>query len=163
MARSCRRRATGALERIEIGLYGELREIDAKPILPAAVAGVLRGREPGSITLVNALAMAQERRDRRRGVDVGLAGRVLEPHRDAPQDRRATTSRWRARSFGRNHLRLVEMDGVEVDAIPQGHMLYVRNDDTPGVVGHIGVALGERRRQHRAHDRGPQARQRAAR
>ena len=40
--------------------------------------------------------------------------------------------------FGRNHLRLVDVDGVEVDAIPQGHLLLVKNDDTPG-----------RRRPHR--------------
>ena len=45
--------------------------------------------------------------------------------------------------FGRNHLRLVDVDGVEVDAIPQGDLLLVRNDDTPGIVGHIGTLLGE--------------------
>ena len=44
--------------------------------------------------------------------------------------------------FGRDHLRLVDVDGVEMDAIPQGHMLLVKNDDTPGVVGHIGTMLG---------------------
>ena len=32
---------------------------------------------------------------------------------------------------------------MEVDAIPQGHLLLVRNDDTPGVVGHLGTLLGE--------------------
>jgi D-3-phosphoglycerate dehydrogenase len=47
--------------------------------------------------------------------------------------------------FGRNHLRLVDVDGVEVDAIPQGNMLLVKNDDTPGVVGHIGTLLGQRK------------------
>jgi len=36
------------------------------------------------------------------------------------------------------------VDGVEVDAIPQGHMLFLKNDDTPGVVGHIGTLLGAR-------------------
>jgi D-3-phosphoglycerate dehydrogenase len=46
--------------------------------------------------------------------------------------------------FGRNHLRLVDVDGVEVDAIPQGNLLLVKNDDTPGVVGHIGSLLGDR-------------------
>ena len=46
--------------------------------------------------------------------------------------------------FGRDHLRLVDVDGVEVDAIPQGHLLLVKNDDTPGVVGHLGGILGER-------------------
>jgi D-3-phosphoglycerate dehydrogenase len=46
--------------------------------------------------------------------------------------------------FGRNHLRLVDVDGIEVDAIPQGHLLIVKNDDTPGVVGHLGTLLGTR-------------------
>jgi len=32
----------GRPERIELGIYGELREVDVKPILSAAVAGVLR-------------------------------------------------------------------------------------------------------------------------
>lgn len=46
--------------------------------------------------------------------------------------------------FGGNHQRMVELDGVEIDAIPQGHLLLVRNDDTPGVVGAIGTHLGKR-------------------
>ena len=46
--------------------------------------------------------------------------------------------------FGRSHLRLVDVDGVEVDTIPQGNILIVKNDDTPGVVGHIGTLLGAR-------------------
>ncbi len=44
--------------------------------------------------------------------------------------------------FGRNHLRLVDVDGVEVDAIPQGNILLVKNDDTPGIVGRVGTLLG---------------------
>jgi D-3-phosphoglycerate dehydrogenase len=46
--------------------------------------------------------------------------------------------------FGNDHLRLVDVDGVEVDAIPQGHLLLIKNDDTPGVIGHLGGVLGER-------------------
>jgi D-3-phosphoglycerate dehydrogenase len=42
-------------------------------------------------------------------------------------------------------VRLVDVDGVDVDVIPQGHLLLVRNDDTPGIVGHIGTLLGESR------------------
>ena len=44
--------------------------------------------------------------------------------------------------FGGSHPRLVEIDGVVVDAIPQGHLLLVKNDDTPGVIGQLGTALG---------------------
>jgi D-3-phosphoglycerate dehydrogenase len=44
--------------------------------------------------------------------------------------------------FGGSHMRLVDLDGVELDAIPRGHLLLVRNDDTPGVVGQVGSVLG---------------------
>ena len=44
--------------------------------------------------------------------------------------------------FGGGHLRLVDVDGVEVDTIPQGNVLMVRNEDTPGIVGRVGTILG---------------------
>jgi D-3-phosphoglycerate dehydrogenase len=44
--------------------------------------------------------------------------------------------------FGGGHLRLVDVDGVEVDTIPRGNVLMVRNDDTPGTVGRVGTLLG---------------------
>jgi D-3-phosphoglycerate dehydrogenase len=36
----------------------------------------------------------------------------------------------------------VDVDGVEVDTIPQGNLLLVRNEDTPGIVGRVGTVLG---------------------
>ena len=36
----------------------------------------------------------------------------------------------------------MDVDGVEVDTIPQGNVLLVRNDDTPGIVGQGGTLLG---------------------
>ena len=132
----------GSMERIEVGLYGDLREIDAQPILAAAVLGVLE-RVVGGVTLVNAQAMARER-----GVDVlestssvRVAFSNLMVLRLKTSERDFSVA---GTLFGRNHLRLVDVDGVEVDAIPQGHLLFVKNDDTPGVVGHIGTLLGAR-------------------
>ena len=50
----------GSFERIEIGLYGDFRDLDVKPILAAAVAGALRPAVP-AITLVNSRSVAEER------------------------------------------------------------------------------------------------------
>jgi D-3-phosphoglycerate dehydrogenase len=133
----------GAMERVEVGLYGDLREIDVKPILAAAVTGVLKPSLAGGVTLVNALTLAKEK-----GIEVveststaRLAFANLMALRLRTSDGELSVA---GTLFGASHLRLVDVDGVEVDAIPQGNLLLVKNDDTPGVVGHIGTLLGAR-------------------
>jgi D-3-phosphoglycerate dehydrogenase len=133
----------GTPERIEVGLYGDLREIDSNPIQAAAVCGVMRCAFPENVTLVNARSLASEK-----GIDVvestssaKVAFSNLMAIRLKTSERDYSVA---GTLFGRNHLRLVDVDGVEVDAIPQGHLLLVKNDDTPGVVGHLGQALGQR-------------------
>jgi D-3-phosphoglycerate dehydrogenase len=132
----------GSMERFEMGLYGDFREIDANPILAAAVLGVLKPVVP-TATLVNARAVAAER-----GIEVlesTSSARVAFSNLMVLRLKTSDTDFSVAGTlFGRNHLRLVDVDGVEVDAIPQGHLLLIKNDDTPGVVGHLGSLLGER-------------------
>jgi D-3-phosphoglycerate dehydrogenase / 2-oxoglutarate reductase len=133
----------GAIERVELGLYGELREIDAKPILSAAVLGVLRPLVQGNVTIVNARTIAQEK-----GIEVVESTSSARIAFSNLMALRLKTSEGEfsvaGTLFGPNHLRLVDVDGVEVDAIPQGSLLLVKNDDTPGVVGHLGTLLGAR-------------------
>ena len=43
--------------------------------------------------------------------------------------------------YGRGDLRLVRVDHLPVDTIPEGHLLAMKNDDKPGVVGHTGTVL----------------------
>ena len=131
----------GSLGRVELGVYGDLRELDVKPILSAAMTGVLRPLLAEGVTLVNALSVARDR-----GVE------VVESTSTAPTAfanllalRAQTTQETLSVAgtlFGRSHLRLVDVDGVEVDTIPRGNVLMVRNEDTPGIVGKIGTALG---------------------
>jgi len=45
--------------------------------------------------------------------------------------------------FAGNDPRIVRINGYRVDAIPHGHMLVARNQDTPGVIGFIGTVLGD--------------------
>ena len=137
LAQACR----GSLERIELGVYGDLRELNLKPILSAAVAGILRPHLAEGVTLVNAVDVARER-----GVE------ILESTSSAAVTFgnlvaiRLRTSREElsvaGTLFGGRYPRLVDVDGVEVDTIPQGLVLMVRNEDTPGIVGRVGTLLG---------------------
>ncbi len=131
----------GSLERIELGVYGDLREVDLKPILSAAVNGVLRPVLAEGVTLVNALAIAQDRKievlESTSSANVAFANLIALRLKTSQDDLSVAGT-----LFGRNHLRLVDVDGVEVDTIPQGNVLLVKNDDTPGIVGRVGTLLG---------------------
>ncbi|HET7747291.1 MAG TPA: NAD(P)-dependent oxidoreductase, partial [Vicinamibacteria bacterium] len=134
----------GRPERIELGIYGELRQIDPNPLLAAAVTGILcRCLPEANVTLVNARTVAAERGisvvESTSSAEVGFANLMALRLKTADADVSATGT-----LFGRDHLRLVEVDDVEMDAIPEGHLLYVKNDDTPGVVGQLGSLLGAR-------------------
>lgn len=133
----------GSMERVELGLYGELGELDVKPILSAALAGVLRPVLDEGVTLVNALSIARERGlevvESTSSAPVAFSNLMGIRLKTAEEDLSVAGT-----LFGRGHLRLVDVDGVELDAIPQGHLLYVKNDDTPGIVGQIGTLLGRR-------------------
>jgi D-3-phosphoglycerate dehydrogenase / 2-oxoglutarate reductase len=131
----------GSLERIELGVYGDLREVDLKPILSAAVNGILRPVLAEGVTLVNALAIAQDRGievlESTSSASVAFANLIALRLKTSEDDLSVAGT-----LFGRNHLRLVDVDGVEVDTIPQGNILLVKNDDTPGIVGRVGTLLG---------------------
>jgi D-3-phosphoglycerate dehydrogenase len=133
----------GSHERVEVGLYGDLREIDVKPILAAAVTGVLKPSLGPGVTLVNALTLAKEQRievlESTSSASVAFSNLMTVRLKTSAGELSVAGT-----LFGSNHLRLVDVDGVEMDAIPQGNLLLVKNDDTPGVVGHIGTLLGER-------------------
>ncbi len=131
----------GSLERIELGVYGDLRELDVKPILAAAVTGVLRPHMAEGLTLVNALEVARERKieilESTSSASISFANLVALRLKTSDEDLSVAGT-----VFGGGHLRLVDVDGVEVDTIPQGNLLLIRNEDTPGMVGRVGSVLG---------------------
>ena len=45
--------------------------------------------------------------------------------------------------LGKGELRIVGIDEFKLDAVPSGHLLVIRNDDVPGIVGSLGTILGE--------------------
>ena len=131
----------GKVEKVEVGLYGAFKELSAKPIIQATVAGALKAADP-SVTFVNATARAEAM-----GVEYTQAVASSSVSFSNLMGVKLQTSEGElavaGTLFGENQLRLVEIDGVEVDAVLQGHIVIIRNDDTPGVVGRIGTKLGE--------------------
>ena len=151
----------GTPERIEVGLYGDLRELDAKPILAAAVCGVMRCAFPENVTLVNARSLAQREGDRRPGVDLVGQARLLEPDGHPAQDLGPRLSRWRGRSSAATTCASSTWTASRWTRSPRGTCCSCKNDDTPGRGRPPRRHPGPAPHQHRAHDRGPEAGQRA--
>lgn len=131
----------GKVEKVEVGLHGSFKELSAKPIIQATVAGALRTADP-TVSFVNATSRAD-------AMGVEFAQAAAAPHitfSNLMTVRLKTTEgdlTVAGTLFGESQSRLVEIDGIEVDAVLQGHLLVIKNDDTPGVVGRIGTRLGE--------------------
>jgi D-3-phosphoglycerate dehydrogenase len=45
--------------------------------------------------------------------------------------------------YSPRNIRIIEIDGYELDLVPTGHLLLITNEDRPGVIGKIGTFLGE--------------------
>ena len=132
----------GGFRRLEVRTFGTFAEHTLKPVVMAAVKGLLSPVIEGGVSYVNALALADERgitvdegRSSEAAVYAGLLRLTLETDGSASTTVAGTL-------YAPDRPRLVEVDGVPIESRPDGRMLLLRNTDVPGVVGKIGSILG---------------------
>jgi len=126
---------------VHISYSGEVASLDVHPITRAILTGLL-SPVSARVNQVNAALIAEERGIR---VTESLAHTAhdftsliqLTVRHDGQESQIAGTL------FGRNDPRIVSINAHRLEAVPQGQMLVVRNDDQPGVVGRIGTFLGD--------------------
>jgi len=107
----------------------------------SAIAGLLAGSE--HVNRINAAAVAEERgirvhEDKQNGLRGG-AGTMLAVELHTATGRSHAT----ATVIHGEQPRLLEFDGIDVEAPLEGTRLVWRNIDVPGVIGRIGTILGE--------------------
>jgi D-3-phosphoglycerate dehydrogenase len=120
----------------------------AAPLRAAFLTGLLRPTLDEEVNPVNAPLLARERGmeilDSREPRDRDYMHRIsAEVTTDATNTNAKQTLRLDGTCFGRR-ARLIELDGVPVDAPLEGEMLITRHADRPGMVGRIGTILGSR-------------------
>jgi D-3-phosphoglycerate dehydrogenase len=123
---------------------GAVLECPTRFLTASFLKGYLQDKLSDPVNPVNALLLARE---------AGI--RVQETRAAEPQDfaaliaaslgaREGGVRRSAAGAlFGKREPRLVRLDEYHLDAIPQGPMLIVSNDDRPGMVGRMGTVLGD--------------------
>ncbi len=120
---------------------GHAAELNVKPLTAIALAALL-APQLDSVNMVNVPVICKDR---------GIA--VAETRSTEPGDFQTlirVTVQWAngTRSvagtlFGGDRPRIVDIEGIALEAELGSHMLFVRNHDRPGFIGNLGRTLGE--------------------
>ena len=125
---------------VRLTYNGRVAEMNTALIRNAGVAGVLSRSLANKANVVNALQFAADRglnyAERHEAVSTSGASVRLELETDS-----GVTTVEGVVVFDRPRLSMV--DGIRCEAPLSGHLLYLVNDDVPGVVGWVGTVLGK--------------------
>ena len=134
----------GSLEEISIRYSGHIAEWKTELIRNGAIKGILNQALEEKANLVNAATIAHDR---------GL--RVVESHKaKASAGGAGSVLSIFLKSASAEHMvkgavlhgetpRLLQVDGIDVEAPLERNLIYMRNRDVPGVIGKVGTILGE--------------------
>jgi D-3-phosphoglycerate dehydrogenase len=128
------------IEGVSVRYYGELARASNPLIVSAVLVGLFRAILSEAVTDVNARSVAATRgieieesqSSRRRSYSSLIS---IKLHTSAGE-------RWVEGTVVRGQPRLVELNGVDIEAPLEGTMLLMMNNDQPGVIGAVGTILG---------------------
>lgn len=135
--------AKTSVEEISIEYSGELSRLPTDSLTVAILKGILEPiLEDVSVNLVNAPVVAKER-----GIKV-RESRVSESENYTSLVAVTLSSGKNKRIisgtiFGKIHPRIVQVDNYYLEAVPEGRILVIHNEDRPGVVGSLGTLLAK--------------------
>jgi D-3-phosphoglycerate dehydrogenase len=132
------------IREVRISYDGGLAELNTHLVKNAVLKGILTPALSQQVNLINAGALAQQR-----GVEVA----------ELRSARRATfsnslgiglyTEGESATGVGmvglRGTLRILGLNDIDIEAPLRGIILFIRNEDVPGVIGKVGTILGDRK------------------
>ncbi len=129
------------IEEINIEYGGDIIDLNTQPLTLACVKGVLQHIYGDDVNYINASIVAKEN-----GIN------IIESKTAQPIDfTNLITVKVKSKDglnkvsgavFGKKHMRLTMIDNFYIEAIPEGHILVLRNIDKPGVIGRLGTYLG---------------------
>ena len=132
----------GPVSEVTLEYSGTVLDYPTGPLTASFLKGYLQGKLSDPVNSVNAMLLARESgirvQETRAGESQDFAALVSATLRGKGKPRSAAGT-----LFGKREPRLVRLDDYHLDAIPQGSMLIVSNDDRPGMVGRIGAVLGD--------------------
>ncbi|MDQ6708415.1 MAG: phosphoglycerate dehydrogenase [Acidobacteriota bacterium] len=136
--------ATGNPKTIRLTYFGRIADGSTSLLRNAGLAGVLNRSVAQKANLVNAMQIAAER-----GWNVAEIQQKRSGHSDSIRLELETDSGTTVVEgavmvgiSGEAKPRLLLVDGIHCEAPLSGHLICMKNDDVPGVIGHVGSVLG---------------------
>ncbi len=131
----------GAISAVTISYLGEVSRLDTKPLTHSILKGLLFPVLGDDVNYVNSPSMAASR------------GILVSEEKVASSEDFTTLIRLSVRAgmeensvagtiFGKYEPRIVRINKFRLEAVPEGHMLFIYNTDRPGVIGAIGTTIG---------------------
>jgi len=134
----------GSIEEISLRYSAHIAEWKTDLIRNGAVKGILNQTLDEKANLVNAASLAKER-----GIKVleikkpeasgGGAGNVLSIFVKTNAEEKVV----KGAVLHGSSPRLLAVDDIDIEAPLEGHCIFLRNRDVPGVIGRVGTVLGE--------------------
>jgi D-3-phosphoglycerate dehydrogenase len=133
-----------SVEEISISYTGHIAEWKTELIRNAAIKGILNVAVEDKANLVNAASLASERglhviEERKPKASTGGAGSVLTIAIKTPAEQHVV----KGAVLRENTPRLLHVDGIDIEAPLEQNLIYMRNQDVPGVIGKVGTILGK--------------------
>ncbi len=133
--------AQGSLSEVAITYQGAVAELNVRPLTSIILKGLL-GPSMDSVNMVNAPLIAKERDIAVRETKLeeeGIYQTLIRLEVDTADGKRTVAGTIMAGDRGR----IVEIEGIGIEAEVTANMLFARNDDKPGFIGNIGRLLGD--------------------
>ena len=125
---------------VKIEYEGLVTQLNTKPLTAVALQGLLSPQVVG-VNMVNAPVIAKQR-----GIDVTETKHERSSnYQSLVRITLITEKRTRdvAGTLFGNQARVVEVNGIKLEAALAPSMLYVNNEDKPGLIGNLGKLLGD--------------------
>jgi D-3-phosphoglycerate dehydrogenase len=134
--------ASGNPRCVRLVYFGKLADSNTNLLRNAGLAGVLSRSSSRRVNLVNAMQIAEQR-----GWTVAEGRELRSVHTDSVRLELETdtgvTAVEGAVFFGKP--RLTQVDGIFCEVALAGALIFMKNQDVPGVIGHVGTVLGRNR------------------
>ena len=134
--------ALGRIKKIEVQYRGSIAEMPIEPVTLNFAIGLLQRHFEMPLNMVNVPVLAKER-----GISIDETKNTEAKDVAASFSAKVVTDKITrtvtGSVFGQTLLRIIEIDGFNIEMTPQGAVLVIFNDDKPGVIGSVGTVCGK--------------------